>query len=196
MSTARLRPGVQPKRWSKQEYYRLSELGFFQGQRVELIEGRLMVHSPQQSLHAAVVDVVDDVLGRLFGTGYLVRCQLPLDLGLVLEPEPDVVVVPGTRWQYLKAHPTTANLIVEVADTTLDYDRGKKGSLYARAGISDYWIVNVVDMQVEVYRDPVSDPTAPNGHRYNTRTDLRPPMTVSPLALPAAIVAVADLLPP
>jgi Uma2 family endonuclease len=195
MSTARLRPGVRPKRWSKEEYYRLGELGFFREQRVELIEGRLMVHSPQKSLHAAVVDAVDDILGRLFPTGYLVRCQLPLDLGQILEPEPDVAVVAGTRWQYLNAHPTSAVLIVEVADTTLAYDRDHKGSLYARAGVSDYWIINLVDGQLEVYRDPVPDATAPHGFRYATRTDLHAGDSVSPLALPAAI-AVADLLPP
>src|SRR4051794_14784618 len=88
MSTARMRAGVRAKRWTKQEYYRLGELGFFQGQRVELIEGRLMVHSPQKSLNAAVVDGVDDVLSRLFGAGYLVRCQLSIDLGQTTEPEP------------------------------------------------------------------------------------------------------------
>ena len=134
MSTARMRSGVRPRRWTKEEYYRLGELGFFDGQRVELIEGRLMVHSPQKSLHAVVVDAVDDVLGRLFGTNYLARCQLPLDLGQVLEPEPDVAIVLGTRWQYQHAHPTSAVLIVEVADATRSYDRRRKGSLYARRG--------------------------------------------------------------
>jgi Uma2 family endonuclease len=191
-----MRSGVRPRRWSKEEYYRLGELGFFEGQRVELIEGRLMVHSPQKSLHSAVVDVVDDVLGRLFGAGYLARCQLPLDLGQVLEPEPDVAVVAGTRWQYLNAHPTSAVLVVEVADTTLAYDRNRKGSLYARAGIADYWIVNLVDGLLEVYRNPQPDATALHGYGYADRTDLHPPATVSPLALPQAMVAVTDLLPP
>jgi Uma2 family endonuclease len=194
MSTTRSRPGVRPRRWSKKEYYRLGELGFFQGQRVELIEGQLMVHSPQRSLHADVVDGVDDVLSRLFGSGYLVRCQLPLDLGQTTEPEPDVAVVAGTRRQFRNAHPTSAVLLVEVSDTTLAYDRNWKGSLYARAGIADYWIVNLVDNQVEIYRDPVPDPGAQFGYRYNNRTDLRPPATVNPLALSQAVVTVADLL--
>jgi Uma2 family endonuclease len=187
---------VRPRRWTKAEYYRLGELGFFDGQRVELIEGRLMVHSPQKSLHATVVDAVDDVLGRLFGSGYLSRCQLPLDLGQILEPEPDVAVVVGTLWQYVNAHPTSAELIVEVAETTLAYDRDEKGSLYARSGIADYWIVNLVDRQLEVYRDPRPDPTALHGYAYASRTDLSRSAAVSPLALPQAMVAVADLLPP
>jgi Uma2 family endonuclease len=84
---------------------------------------------------------------------------------------------------------------VEVSESTLAYDRGRKGSLYARAGITDYWIINLVDSQVEVYRDPVPDPTQHHGWRYDTRTDLMPPATVSPLALPSAVVAVEDLLP-
>jgi Uma2 family endonuclease len=187
---------VRPRRWSKDEYYRLGELGFFDGQRVELIEGRLMVHSPQKSLHSAVVDAVDDVLGRLFGAGYLTRCQLPLDLGQAVEPEPDVAVVPGTRWQYLRAHPTSAALVVEVADTTLTYDRDRKGGLYARAGIADYWIVNLVDGWLEVYRNPQPGAASPHGYGYADRTDLPPGATVSPLALPQATFAVTELLPP
>ena len=194
MSTVQRRPGVRTRRWTKEEYYRLGELGFFQGQRVELIEGRLMVHSPQKSLHAEVVDAVDDVFRRLFGPGYLVRCQLPLDLGQNLEPEPDVAVVVGGRGQYRNAHPTSAVLIVEVSDTTLSYDRQRKGGLYARSGVADYWIVNLVDQQVEVYQNPQPNAAAPHGFHYASRTDLRPPATVIPLALPQAVVAVADLL--
>jgi Uma2 family endonuclease len=186
--------GPQPRRWTKEEYYRLGELGFFRGQKVELIEGELMVASPQKSLHSAVVDLVDDVLTLAFGRGYSVRCQLPLDLGQPTEPEPDAAVVVGGPRQYLAAHPTSAELIVEVAESSLDYDRDRKGSLYACAGIRDYWIVNLVDNQVEVYRDPVADPQAPRGWRYSSRTDLRTG-SVSPLALPQAAVAVADLLP-
>ena len=114
--------GVEQKRWTKKEYYRLGELGFFDGQRVELIEGQLMVHSPQNSLHADTLDEVKDVLRSLFGAGYLVRSQLPIDLGQPTEPEPDVAVVVGRRRQYRNAHPTSAVLIVEVADGSLDYD--------------------------------------------------------------------------
>jgi Uma2 family endonuclease len=187
--------GVQPRRWTKQEYYRLGELGFFRGQKIELIEGELMVASPRSSLHCGIVDGVDDVLSQAFGAGYRVRCQLPIDLGQTSEPEPDVAVVVGGRRQFLASHPTSAELIVEVADTSLVYDRGRKGSLYASAGTRDYWIVNLVDNQVEVYRDPVPDPLAPLGFRYSSRTDLHGGDSVSPLALPQTAIPVADLLP-
>jgi Uma2 family endonuclease len=195
MSTTQRRSGVRQKRWSKKEHYRLGELGFFHAQRVELIEGRLLVHRSQPPLHANTLEAVDAILRSVFGTGYRVRGQLPIDLGQTSEPEPDLAVVTGALGPNRNAHPTGAVLIVEISDTTLSYDRNRKGSLYARAGIADYWIVNIPDAQVEVYRDPLSDPTAPYGYRYASRTGLRPPATVSPLALPQAVLAVADLLP-
>jgi Uma2 family endonuclease len=184
---------VQPRRWTKQEYYRLGEMGFFRGQKVELIEGELMVHAPQNPAHADRLDRVGDALRAAFGRGYRVRCQLPLDLGQPTEPEPDYAVV--TDQNYQAAHPTGAELIVEVADSSLDYDRDRKGSLYACSGIRDYWIVNLVQNQVEVYRDPVPDPSAPHGWRYSSRTDLHPGDSVSPLARPQSTVAIAGLLP-
>jgi Uma2 family endonuclease len=187
-------PGVQERTWTKAEYYRLGELGFFRGQRVELIDGRLMVHSPPSPAHADTVDGVDDALSSLFPTGFLVRCLLPVDLGQIIEPEPDVAVVIGRLRQYQRAHPTSAELIPKVSESTLAYDRLDKGSLYARAGIADYWIVNLVDLQVEVYRDPIPDSTQPHGWRYATRTDLTPPAMLVPLAL-ATPVAVQELLP-
>jgi Uma2 family endonuclease len=194
MSTIGRRRGVRQRRWSKAEYYRLGELGFFRGERVELIEGRIMVQSPQNPQHSSHVDHIADVLRNAFGPGSRVRLQMPIDLGQTTEPEPDIVVVAGTSAQFLNAHPASADLIVEVSDTTLSYDRRRKGSLYARAGIPDYWIVNLVHRRVEVYRAPVPDANRPYGHRYSSRTDLTPPATVTPLALPQTVVAVADLL--
>ena len=194
MAVIHCEPGVQEKIWNKSEYYRLGELGFFRGQRVELIEGRLMISSPQSALHADTVDRVDDTLSALFPPGYFVRCQLPIDLGQIIEPEPDIAVVVGRTRQFQRAHPTSAELIVEVSESSLDYDRLNKGSLYARAGVADYWIINLVDSQVEVYRNPIPDSTQPHGWRYDTRADLTPPATLVPLVLPTA-VAVADLLP-
>lgn len=115
------------------------------------------------------------------------RCQSPLDLGSRTEPEPDVLVVARGPDGFRHRHPTTALLIVEVGEITLRYDRERKGVLYARAGIPDYWIVNLIDRRVEVYRQP-------GDTGYAQRTDLVPPATVSPLALPNATLAVAELL--
>jgi Uma2 family endonuclease len=187
--------GVRPRRFSKAEYYRLGELGFFRGQRVELMEGQLMVLSPQNAPHATAMLKAATVLQAVFGSGYHARPQLPLDLGQTTEPEPDLAIVVGTIQQYATAHPTSAVLIVEVSDTTLAYDRHRKGSLYARAGIADYWVVNLRARHVEVYRAPIPDALRVYGYRYSSRTDLLPGATVSPLVLPQAAIPVADLLP-
>jgi Uma2 family endonuclease len=104
-----------------------------------------------------------------------------------------VYVVVGQRDDY-RDHPTTAVLVVEVSDSTLDYDRGQKASLYARAGIADYWIVNLVDRRLEVRRTPIADTTQALGHGYASVTELVPPATISLLAAPHVSFAVADLL--
>lgn len=182
-----------PRRWTREEYYRLGDLGFFQGQRVELIEGEIMVLSPQNWPHTSTVARVDQALQRVLGSGFWVRTQFPLNLS-TSDPEPDISVVAGRLEDY-SDHPTTALLIVEVSESNLAYDRRTKTSLYARAGIPDYWIVNLVDKQVEVYRDPRPDPSQPYGHGYASVTILVPPAVVAPLAAPQASLAVAELLP-
>jgi Uma2 family endonuclease len=153
-----------------------------------------MVFSPQQSEHAASIANLTVLLPPLFGPGFHLRVQLPVDLGQTTEPEPDITLVTGTPQAYRQSHPTTAALLIEVSDTTLGYDRGRKGSLYARAGILDYWIVNLRRKQLEVYRAPIPDSTQRYGHRYSSRTDLLDGATVSPLALPHLSLAVTDLL--
>jgi Uma2 family endonuclease len=181
--------------WTREEYYCMGDLGFFQGQRVELIEGEIMVLSPQKAEHWTTTDRVAELLRVSFGSGYHVRMQGPIDFGQVSEPEPDIAVVAGSRAQYATHHPTTAVLIVEIAESRLNYDRTRKASLYARAGIADYWIVNLVDKQLEVRRDPRPDPSQPYGHGYASVTILVPPAVVNPLAAPQVSLAVADLLP-
>jgi Uma2 family endonuclease len=182
-----------PRRWTREEYYRMGELGLFHGQRVELIEGEIMVLSPQNWPHTSTVARVEEVLRRVLGTAFWVRTQFPLNLS-TSDPEPDVSVVAG-RLQDYSDHPTTAVLIVEVSDSTLAYDRTRKASLYARAGIADYWIVNLVNNQVEVHRDPRPDPAQFYGHGYASVIVLVPPAVVNPLASPQVSLAIADLLP-
>jgi Uma2 family endonuclease len=184
-----------PRRWTREEYYRMAELGWFHGQRAELIEGEIMVLSPQKPEHWTTADRVAELLRSGFGAAFHVRLQGPIDFGSLSEPEPDVAVVSGTRAQYASQHPHTAALIVEVAESSLTYDRTRKASLYARAGIADYWIINLVNNQLEVRRDPRPDPSQPYGHGYASVTVLVPPAVVTPLAAPQLSLAVADLLP-
>lgn len=184
-----------PRRWTREEYYRMGDMGFFDGQRVELIEGEIMVLSPQKAEHWTTTDRVAELLRASFGSGYHVRMQGPIDFGLISEPEPDIAVIVGTRSQYTTHHPQTAVLIVEVSESRLDYDRTRKASLYARAGIADYWIVNLVNNQLEVRRDPRPDPSQYYGHGYGSLTTLVAPAVVNPLAVPQISLAVVDLLP-
>jgi Uma2 family endonuclease len=135
------------------------------------------------------------LLRLAFGSGYWVRVQGSLDLSPHGIPSPDLAVTPGSYHEAGKTIAKAALLVVEVSDTTLAYDRYHKSSLYAAGGIADYWIVNLVQRQLEVYRDPVADSTQPFGFRYNSRTILDPPDKVSPLAAPQASITVADLLP-
>jgi Uma2 family endonuclease len=180
-------------KWTREEFYRLGDLGLFRGKRAELIEGTIMVLSPQNWPHSSTVDRVAETLRRTLSPGFWVRSQAPLSLNQTTEPEPDVSVVPGSRDDY-RDHPTSAVLVVEVSDTTLAYDRRQKASLYARAGIEDYWIVNLVDRRLEIRRSPIADPDQEFGHGYASVTEVQPPATVTPLIAAHVSLAVADLL--
>jgi Uma2 family endonuclease len=183
------------RRWTIDEYYRLGEMGFFNDQRVELIDGEVIDMAPQKDIHAVAVGLAFKAVWRAFGDVPWVRCQLPLGLADSNEPEPDVSVVAGPERQYIgKGHPSTAFLVVEVADTSLDFDRTIKVSLYASAAIADYWIVNLIDRQLEVFRRPSADAAARFGWTYADRTILSAADRIKPLAAQES-TRVADLLP-
>jgi Uma2 family endonuclease len=120
---------------------------------------------------------------------------MPVSLDDESEPEPDVVVVRGRPGDYRVSHPEHPLLVVEVAEPSLGFDREQTGSLFARAGIEDYWIVNLVDRVLEVYRDPEPDASARYGWRYRSVAVLAPPAATATLAFPSSQIAVADLLP-
>lgn len=187
---------LRTKHWTRVEYERLIDLGAFRpGERLELVGGALLVCEPQGGPHFTAVGLVDDALRPVFGIGWTVRAQGPIALDEDSEPEPDIAVVPGSRRDHSRAHPSHPVLIVEVADSSLAFDRAEKGSLYARAGIADYWILNLPDQVLEVYREPAAAPHAPYGHRYGATITLAPRDLVSPLAVPTAAILVASLLP-
>ena len=123
------------------------------------------------------------------------RIQAPVSLDDESEPEPDVSVVPGSARDYSREHPARPVLVVEVAESSLALDRAHKSSLYARARLDDYWIVNLVDRVLEVCRRPVADAAAPFGWRYESTQALSADSFVTPLVAPGAQIAVRDLLP-
>lgn len=187
---------VRTRKWTRMEYNRLVEAEILGPEdRIELLSGEMIVKEPQYSPHATSIRLVQRVLTVTFGSGWDVRSQMPVALDDESEPEPDISVVPGDPRDYRDAHPKRPVLIVEVALSRLGFDREHKGSLYARAGIADYWIVNISDRRLEVYRDPVRDGAAPFGWRYGHAVALDPGERVWPLATPEAAVAVSDLMP-
>ena len=186
---------LETRRWKRVEYDRLIECGFFQpGDRVELLGGQLIVAEPQSDRHYVAIRAVEEALRAAFGRGWDIRTQAPVALDDESEPEPDVAVVPGTFRDYARGHPSRPVLVVEVSLSTLTSDRAHKGSLYARAGLADYWIVNLIDRVLEVYREPGRDPDALFGWRYQSATVHGPGASVSPLACPHASVRVSDVV--
>ena len=186
---------LETRRWKRVEYDRLIECGFFKpGEPVELVGGQLIVAEPQGSRHYTAIRAVAEALRMAFGAGWEVRTQAPVALDDESEPEPDVAVVPGSFRDYVSGHPSRPVLIVEVSESSLAFDRAHKGSLYARAGLADYWIVNLIDRVLEVYREPGSDPDTPFGWRYQSISAHGPESSVAPLVSSDALVRVSGLL--
>jgi Uma2 family endonuclease len=140
---------TRPRRMRRAEYDRLVDLGFFRDERVELIRGLVVEMAPIGAPHSDPIDFLSERFVLLLAGRARVRIQLPFALSNDSEPEPDLALVPPGR--YNKQHPSQAFLIVEVAHSSLDYDRLTKGPLYAEAGVPEYWIVNVSGRCVEVY---------------------------------------------
>ena len=179
---------IQQHRWTREEYERMSEAGFFHPEaRVELIEGIVYDMAPQGSFHSTAFRLTEEAL-RLVFPDLEVRGQLPLALGEDSEPEPDLAVVAGGPRDYTHAHPITALLVVEVADQSLLHDQRMKVPIYALHGIPECWILNLRNKTLEVFRDP-------SGETYRNKFVLRAGDSVDPLARPEAVIAVADLLP-
>lgn len=177
-----------PHRWTRRQYDQMIEAGILGADdRVELIDGEIIEMSPQGSRHATLLYLAAEALRTAYPDGYLARVQLPMVLDPDAEPEPDVAIVEGNARDYLDEHPTTAILVVEVSDATLALDRARKARLYVRHQIPEYWILNVEDEALEVYRDPV-------GETYQTKTTLHRGDSITPPEATNAI-AVADVLP-
>ncbi|PYN40515.1 MAG: hypothetical protein DMD95_21550 [Candidatus Rokuibacteriota bacterium] len=187
---------ARTRRWTRAEYERLIDIGVFRADEpLELLGGELIVSEPQNSAHYTAIGLVEDALRAALEPGWLVRSQGPIALDDESEPEPDVAVTHGARRSYSRQHPSRPALVVEVAESSLALDREHKGSLYARARLEDYWLVNLVDRVLEVYRRPVPDPSSPFGWRYASKEVLSTESFVELLAAPGTRILVSDLLP-
>ena len=190
-----LSTGPDRRRFTRDEYYRMAGIGLFERQRVELVEGEILRKSPHRPRHATAIVLASALLQRRLPRSFAVRVQSPLAIDSESEPEPDVAVIRGHHRDFLKRHPSTADLVIEIADSSLSYDRTTKARLYARCGVPDYWIVDLVHGCLEVRREPA--PVRKGGTRaeYGLISIHRPGAFVRPLLAPKVRLAVKDLLP-
>jgi Uma2 family endonuclease len=180
--------------WTVEQFHYLGDLGMFEGRRAMLIEGVIVEEGQMNPPHSIALELAEDAIRRGFGAGWRFRVQMPLLLGQTTDPEPDIAVMPGSA-RGETAHPTTASLVVEISDSSLRYDLTVKLGLYASAGISDYWVLDVNGRELHVHRDPKPDAAAPFGHSYAAVTKLAATACVAPLAAPSANILVSDMLP-
>ena len=148
------------RKFTIDEYHQLVDLGFFtENDRIELIRGEIIEMAPKRTPHSVCNSTLFGELYRLLYDRANVRGQEPIILPDNSEPEPDVVIAKKKDDNYLSAHPTVKDiiLVIEISDSTLQYDKETKLPLYAEAGINNYWIINLVDNRLEVYNNPFSD---------------------------------------
>ncbi len=148
------------RKFTIDEYHRLVDLGFFtENDRIELIRGEIIEMAPKRTPHSVCNSTLFGELYRLLYDRANVRGQEPITLPSNSEPEPDVVIAKKKVDNYLAAYPTVEDiiLVIEISDSTLQYDRETKLPLYAEAGINNYWIVNLVQNNLEVYTNPFAD---------------------------------------
>jgi Uma2 family endonuclease len=176
-------------RLSVDEYHRLIEAGSLgEDERVQLIGGSLVAMTPQGPAHALVIQSLNRLMAERLPPELALRPQLPLTLPGDSEPEPDLAVVRVEDARSRDHHPRTALLVVEVAGESLRFDREIKAALYARAGIPEYWIVNLVETTVEVQRDPDSATGS-----YRARAVVSSDGTLAAKSVPSVRIDVIDL---
>jgi Uma2 family endonuclease len=184
--------GIQRRRFTVEEYYRLAEVGILhEHDRVELIEGEIIVMSPIGLRRGTCVIRLTRELVMALGRRALLSPSLPVRLSPDTEPQPDIALLRPRPDDYAhaRARPADALLVVEVAETSYHYDRRVKLPLYARAGVPEYWIVDLRHDIVEVYRDRAAD-------TYASTTSVGRGGAVTPAAFPDVVLPVNDILPP
>ena len=169
----------------RDEYDRMVMAGLLQGERVELIRGELVARSAKTSMHSAVVTVLCERLVRSLPPHLMVSCQQPLACADESEPEPDLAIV--ARRSYRDAHPAAAALVIEVAETSVDYDLGAKAALYAESAVDEYWVIDLGRGVVIAHRERAAG-------RWASITTHAVDAAVAPAALALPPLTLAELL--
>jgi Uma2 family endonuclease len=181
---------VQRWRFTVDDFQLMGEVGIFkEGDRVELIDGEIYQMNPIGFGHGGRVKRLNRIFSRLLGDRALVSVQDPIQVRPRAQPQPDVMLLRSRDDDYSTSHPTAADvlLLIEVADGSLEYDQNTKAPLYARAGIAENWIVNLISAQIIVLREPVDGV-------YRSVQVLGPEDGVQPLAFPDISIAVSEIL--
>jgi len=176
--------------FTRQEYHRMAEVGILtRSDRVELIRGEIITMSPQGLRHRAFIDNLARLLIMRLGDRAIVSIQMPIVLAEDTEPEPDVQILRHRTVPYKQreAFSEDAFLVMEVAQTSLAYDRSTKLRLYASAGIPEYWVVDCVAESIEINRSPQAD-----GYREVVRAT-EPTATVALQAFPDVVLTLAEI---
>lgn len=184
------RASTQVRLINVQEYHRMADVGILGAEeRVELIEGQIWQMAAKGAGHSAAVTRCDRMLRKVLGDRVLVRLQDPIQLDKYSEPEPDIAVVASDPLDYENNHPTPEQvyLLIEVADTTIKRDLELKSLLYAKAGIIEYWVLEVINRQINIFRDP-----SPNG--YLSKSVVADGDSISLLAFGDYEIVVSDLI--
>jgi Uma2 family endonuclease len=185
------------RQFSLDEYHQLIELGFFhEDERIELLNGLLVEMSPINPKHAECVDQATEQLLYGLYKRARVRVQSPITLEIVSsEPQPDITIAAFHPAGYGKQHPQAEDvlLVIEVADSSLEDDRDQKLETYALAGIPEYWIFNLVDVQTEIYREPYV--SASGRAEYKTKLTFTRDQVVAPLSFPDCQIDLSQILP-
>ena len=180
-----------PYRFTVKEWHRLGKAGLFdEHDRVELLDGEIIIMSPIGSRHAAVLYNLIDVFGEQNRRRYLVGAGNPVEADSQSEPLPDLMLLPRTH-RNAKHHPLTrdTHLIVEIADTSLAHDRGRKLRKYASTGLGEYWIVNLKEDSIEIYRNPKDE-------AFRDQSTARIGDRIFPEAFPDVVIEVGEIIPP
>ena len=180
------------KRWTTDEYNDLVERGAIRGKHIFLHRGEILEMPPMGALHRIAIININRWLTGVLPAEFFVQIQLPVITPGESVPEPDASVVTQTE-ALRRPHPTKAELVVEVSDSSLDFDH-EKAFDYAAAQVPEYWIIDVNSRSIEIHRDPIPDASAPLGYRYASHRVAREEESIASLLRPDAIVSVKSLL--
>jgi Uma2 family endonuclease len=182
---------TQIRQLTSTEYYGMMQSGIIrEGERVELILGQIFTIAAKGTRHTVSTTRLLKELLMLVGERTIVRCQDPITLPNNSEPEPDIVIARLRSDDYVNSHPSPEDiiLVIEVADSTIKFDRDTKAPLYAAAGIGEYWIINLVDDRLEIYRQP-------EGNIYTSIEIVTPPRSIRLSQFPEILLNISDFFP-